>query len=67
MRGADVLVPIDDSPFLADLMLKILNGLKAGRTCTRFVHERTQLEFEVTVTRISGKRVPKTRGTPCPG
>lgn len=64
MRGKDVPTSIDGSPFLADLMLKILNGLKAGRTCTRYVHEGSQLEFEVTVTRINGKRVPKTRGAP---
>lgn len=49
--------------FIADLFKKMFDGMKEGATVTRYVIEAQgggdQVEFEVRVTRIGKKRLPR--------
>ena len=52
----------DDMVFIHDLLKVVIENLRNGKTCTRIVSDAMQLEVELTVTKLGGKSLPKTRG-----
>lgn len=52
---------LDDMVFIHDLMKLIIENLRNGKTCTRIVSDKMQLELELIVTKLGGKSLPKTR------
>lgn len=54
----------DEYMFFVDLMLHVMRRLQDGATSTRFVNDRFDVEFEVTVKRIGGAKLPVVRTTP---
>ncbi len=52
----------DDMVFIHDLLKVVIENLRNGKTCTRIFSDAMQLEVELTVTKLGGKSLPKTRG-----
>ena len=52
----------DDMVFFHDLLKVVIENLRNGKTCTRIFSDAMQLEVELTVTKLGGKSLPKTRG-----
>lgn len=52
---------IDRAVFIQDLLKAVFESLKQGQTVTTVVSTQGNYELEVTVTKLGGKRLPKTR------
>lgn len=52
---------LEDMFFIADLLKVIIENLRNGQTCTQIVSDTLQVELDLTVTKLGGKSLSKTR------
>lgn len=52
---------LEDMMFISDLLKVIIENLRNGQTSTQIISDTMQFELDLTVTKLGGKSLPKTR------